>query len=890
MHREGKPTWISNAIAAAHGRAAYPGKFTRVAAHGLAWGGSGIGYALEGFSNLLGGMNKDTHWSHIRGKSGGADVLSGRDFIERFAGLALNGRGDHGAGILFSSSQFARQHVVMGFGQPHYQMFVALTRLGYTPRFVTEEELATGKIGGLKTLVVLGQTFPLKPAAMEGIDRFVKAGGYVVTDVRTTLEFPMARRLEADLPFTQPGKPHSWSAPNMVVGDNDTLMFGRWFRENAPRIANALGTAGKATLSPETGAESPVSLIQIHGGRDARYLIAVNDSHVATQADWHQVREKLRPTAPADGTMYDLTDEKGLGPLGPVECDLSATTARVLGILARPVESIDLSARQEVNAGDDLTVAVRFLDPDRKALEGVIPLHLSLLRPDGKIHQDFYRTTERDGLFAMSIPLPSNIPAGDWTVAVRSQLDGAVARLPLKVSASPAVFATEVAQKVLVRGRQAIEPMLQKGQRLVVPVFKSPQTSALSSAAERAKALLAVGGVEVEVQVEPVVTDYVLSYNPEEAVKAVNARVDRGEAFGAIKRKTTNQNDWFTALSGWRFGRPVVLIDLAGVKGDNPMAESLEAAGLLWPRVSSVFPGPGRAVIHGIHWAFAPRVNAVVIQAWDEQGLVTGVEALAALPEDFLSASVEGARTKLWLERRVGGPLARPGTEGLSRNGVQFAREPNSFRMEFPDEKPPTAEQARSMAHRRTEPQAIAIPASVDPRKGVTPFYRDDAGRLIETATAEFLVPDMRFHDALRVVVDVKQAGATKVTLSGLFRTSDRQPKSQAQWEDVLKLYGEIVPKQRGPIEVDVQVGGRSAGRLTATKTETRKVPLEMGPSHGAKEVRAAEEEVAVEISGEVDLPAGRQEIFLVHGNIVDGLIEGIGIGMPPAPKPEKKR
>jgi len=64
-------------------------------------------------------------------------------------------------------------------------------------------------------------------------------------------------------------------------------------------------------------------------------------------------------------------------------------------------------------------------------------------------------------------------------------------------------------------------------------------------------------------------------------------------------------------------------------------------------------------------------------------------------------------------------------------------------------------------------------------------------------------------------------------------------------------------------------------------------VPLEKAV--GNKKVRTANEELAVELSGDVDLAAGRQEIMLVHKNIVDGLIEGIGIGMPPAPKEGKK-
>ena len=70
MHRSGQPTWLSNAMAAAHARAAYPGKLTRVAAHGLAYGVSGTGFALEGFSNVLGGMNGATNWENIKGHSG----------------------------------------------------------------------------------------------------------------------------------------------------------------------------------------------------------------------------------------------------------------------------------------------------------------------------------------------------------------------------------------------------------------------------------------------------------------------------------------------------------------------------------------------------------------------------------------------------------------------------------------------------------------------------------------------------------------------------------------------------------------------------------------------------------------------------------------------------
>jgi len=880
-----RPTWLSNAIAAAHGRAAYPGKFTRVAAHGLAWRVSGIGFACEAFSNLLGGMNKDTNWVNMKGRSGQADVLAGREFLERFAGLALNGRGDHGAGILFSKSQFARQHVTMGFGEPRYKVFVALARLGYTPRFITEEELAFGGAGSIKALVVVGQTFPILPDALAAVERFVKSGGKVLVDGNTTVAFPAAQRFEADLPFTQTGKPFNWAAPNMPAGDNDTLMYARWYQANAPKLAAALGSAGRGLFTAASGALSPVSLMQIDGGADARYVVAVNDSHIATQADWYQVREKLtfaRDSAiRATVTLYDLNEEKVLGPAGALDCDLTATTARVYGWLNRPMASIALSARQELRAGEDLILAVRFCDKYQGTIQAVIPMHIALRRPDGKLFQDFHRATERDGTFAMSIPLPANIPAGEWRVSVRCQLEGSTASLPVNVAAAQTVFATAYEQPVIVRGRKAIEPLLKQGQRVVVPIFDSPQAGVYRAAAEKVKAALGPAGVEIVVRDSPSVSLYILSYDPSDEEKAENAKAEKGESFGKIVRKTTNRNDWFAALSGWHFGLPVILLDLAGA-GDNPPVKSLSSAGLLWPRADAAFPGPGRAVLHGVHWAFAPRANAIVIQASDERGLMAGAEALAKLPEDLLSSSVAAARERLWAERRIGGGLPKPAATGLTAAGLRTEHAPQPLRMEFPEQKPPTAEQAAALAPKPPQRAAIAIPASINPRKQLVPFIRQGDGRLVEASAAEVLVPDLRFSNGLFFIADVQQPGKTRITVTGTFRYSDRLPRTQPQWEDILKLYDQLVPKRRQPMEVEVQAGGKLVGKLVPSRTEQREVPLETKPGFGDKELKKAVEEVVTELSGEADLPGGRQEVLLVHKNIVDGMVEGLGVGRAP--------
>jgi hypothetical protein len=373
MHRGSRPTWISSALAAAHGRAAYPGKFMRVAAHGLAHGATGLGFACEAFSNILGGMNNDTNWENMKGKSGAADLVAGRDFLERFAALAIEGQGAHPVGILFSRSQFARQHVVMGYGVPQYKALVALTRLGYSPGFVTEEDLQAGRTRGLKALVVLGQTFPLPPAATAALAEFAKAGGRILVDGNTTEKLPAAEPLGVTFSFTELGKPHNWAAPNIVAGDNDTLLYERWHADLAPALAKALGPTGRGIFASDAGSAATMSLMQIDGGQ-ATYVIAVNDSHVATQADWHAVRENLVPpgAAPPEAVVYDCTDEKPLGKLAAMDCDLSATTARVFAVLPKALNRIDLSASQRVPARGDVVLRVGFRDDAGQAVRAAL--------------------------------------------------------------------------------------------------------------------------------------------------------------------------------------------------------------------------------------------------------------------------------------------------------------------------------------------------------------------------------------------------------------------------------------------------------------------------------------------------------------------------------------
>ena len=868
MQRGDKPVWISNAIGMAHGRSMVPGKFLKVAAHNLAWGGSGIGFALEGFSNVLGGMNKESTWEEIKGKSGESEVRAGREFMDRFATLATDGHGDYGVGVLFSKTQYGRQHVVMSGSAPVIQAFVTLVRLGYTPQLVTEDDLSSGKANGLKALVVIGQQFPLPEKTMSEMAAFVKNGGRILVDGNTTLALPGAEKLGMTYPLSQLGKPHSWGAPNMIEGDNDTLMFARQYAIDAPAFAAALGDTGRGIFRSEKGVKSDITLTQITGGKAAKYVVAINDSHIATQADWYQVQEKLIPSG--EGWLYDCMEEKSLGKLAPVTCDLMQTTARVYAVLSSELKNVSISATQSVTAGNDLCLQVEFHDAAEQRIAAVLPFYLTVMQPDGKVQQEYYRATTSEGTFSITLPIPANAPAGQWSVAVRSQLNGDVATLPVTVAAANAPeFTSAITEPVVVRGRTAAETMLANGAKVILPVFDAQ----LQSVAEKVKTVLAGRGVTVEIWQNPPIATYTLGYDPNEAELQENKRIDDGTAIGKIKRTTINGNDWYSGLSGYRLGASLILLDLSTSKGNRTMVEDLDKSGILWPQVTDAFPGKGRAVVQAVPWAFGPRMTTLVIQATDVEGLMAGAQSLANLPEDRITQGITATKTGLWKQYHVGGIPEQVASGKLTSNGLQTKQAPDPFKLRFVgNDKPLSADQVKHAAP--VVHPAIALPAIFEPKQCVI-YYRD-GDKYIESATAEFLMADLRFSEALMLVVDVKQAGKFKITAEGVFRYSDRQPCWQAQWEDIINLREKLVPKERRPIEIEVQVDGKSSGKLIAAKTEQKEVPLELAsPSAGLKP-KSVVEEVVTEITGEVELPAGRHEIMLIHRNIVDGKLAKI--------------
>ncbi|HUT32740.1 MAG TPA: hypothetical protein VNE39_04595 [Planctomycetota bacterium] len=928
-NRGRQPIWVGSSLGMAHGQADYPGKFVRVIAHNLAHGASGAGFALEGFSTVLSGMNKQTHWSEMKGKPIAEGLHAGRDFLNRFAFLATECRGDYGVGILYSRSQMARQHVCQGFGTVCYKLLVGLTRLGYTPRFVTEEEIEAGLVGGasvprvssrdrdvpptigIKALVIAGQTFPLPPKVVAGIEAFAKSGGIVLVDGSSSVKLAGAKPLGITLPFVESARPYNWSSPNIPPGGRHIALAEEWHRELTPAALKALGDTGSALLRPKKGADSRITVMQIDGGRDAKYLVCVNDSSIKSHTDWFQVSDELLPSRQAAGSViYDVTQERVLGSLPrgdekilmrvepDLRCDLSGTTARVLALLTRGVSEIPLEANQSVRAGDRLVVRVGFRDKRGRALAAALPFRLSLLRPDRSAAEDLYRSTAPDGSFGMAYEIPLNAPAGEWKVAVRSQLTGDVAELPVTVRPPRRIrpLAEPMDDKVVFRNSERLREVLAaKGSRAIVPLFETPHTIKLLPAAERLKQVLARQGIEADVRRKPEMTTYWLAYGPTPEQLAENARADKGESIGKIKVTTVNRNDYFATLGGYQVGETVVLLDLA-TRPDNEMADHLAKVGVLWPQASATFPGPGRAIVHCIPQAFHPEKSAVVIQGSDMAGLMAGVEALRRPADDWLGASVASARDALFREFHVGGEPeqvtdVRKGIwpfsgSGLTSRGLTVRHDPKPFAIKFLGSKPPAENEIPPIPPFAHKP--LDAPATIE-CKDFTPQLRTAKGYEDAWTPGKNWKADLRFADAILLVVDVKKAGKTALIAEGLFRYSDRRPRTQANWEDILALRDTLVPRERRPMYFEAMLDGKPMGRLDKLTTATQDVPVDSPPWHSGQKPKTVSEEVVTRIGGELDLPAGSHRLLLIPRNIVDGKLEKLHVGVEPAAQPEKK-
>ena len=688
-----KPIWISTSSGI--GAGGMPGELLRCLGHVAGMGGQGIGTAFEGFSSLFGGMS-GTAWEKIKGTPKADEILGVRDWLARFGSVFANSRPDSRVGILFSRTQTVEKRANINYGSAPWTMLYTMSRAGRTPSIVTEEMIAKGRLADYKALILMAHTVELPQEVNDALAAFVRGGGKLIADENTTVQLSGMTIAHVKFPYIFRGKPFNGGEAN-VTGPTSQDADVRYQTYCKP-LVEALGTTGQGVLSAEL--DSWTTLHQLDGGQDVKYILAVNDSWNTRHTDWQGVKTTLKPTAAmsADAVVFDLTDEKQTE-RDPVPCDLTATTARIYAITARPAQ-MNVSATQSVAVGQDLGVRVGFTDPAGRPLQGVLPFQIKLTDGANTVAFDLYRATDNKGQFAWRWTVPFNAPAGQWTLVVHSQLNGQEISLPVTIPAAESpTLASAGSDPAIIRTPAPIAALLRDAKReIVIPVF--PEQADLLPQAEKLVASIKALGGNARVWQNPVMITYIAGYDPD----VTNERVVRGEAVGKRQVKYINGNQWDSQITGYAYGKDVLVLGIVKTVAVEPKTRNAKPtskletgnvllnaaleAKLLWPAVplGGNYPGPGRGIVQYLWSPFLYGADAIVLTATDSAGLESAISALTkidpAQPDRFAD-SVQNARRELLAQWGLPRSTPQADLQGLTLSASDAKNAQNSQHLVF---------------------------------------------------------------------------------------------------------------------------------------------------------------------------------------------------------------
>src|SRR5262249_37397751 len=151
-------------------------------------------------------------------------------------------------------------------------------------RLLTEDEIANGKLAGMKALVFVHQTATLPPATLAATEKFAASGGKVIADRETVLPVKGMQKL-TDLFWPWSFFPIMANEFHVVMEAcagkarerliplvHDASCYWRWDaigKDQAKSLLNALGDAGRQLLEPVDGN----SLIATKTNGDATLVI-----------------------------------------------------------------------------------------------------------------------------------------------------------------------------------------------------------------------------------------------------------------------------------------------------------------------------------------------------------------------------------------------------------------------------------------------------------------------------------------------------------------------------------------------------------------------------------------------------------------------------------------
>lgn len=136
-------------------------------------------------------------------------------------------------------------------------------------------------------------------------------------------------------------------------------------------------------------------------------------------------------TLPATGVVYDVLSRRLLPAGQPVMADLRFHAGRMYAVLPMPIAQLALNVTKRLSAGETISVTVRLLGKDGKAIDAHLPVVLRLLTEQGQLLEETPLAVPASGITtALQAPLTGN---GTLTVEAIDMISGITIRQTVKV-------------------------------------------------------------------------------------------------------------------------------------------------------------------------------------------------------------------------------------------------------------------------------------------------------------------------------------------------------------------------------------------------------------------------------------------------------------------------
>ncbi len=326
-------------------------------------------------------------------------VTSDVAFLESFTSQIFANRGTYGWGGSWAGDAY---HVLQ------YAQLQA--------EIVYEETIQQRGLDGFKVLV-LTDCDVLPESLVAAILAFQGRGGVVIGDER------LCPAITADILL------ESYERTKASAADKAALMA------RAATLRNALNER----YTPAVTSSNQEVLPYRRRAGTTDYVFAINDTREYGDyvGQYGLVMEKGLPASATfsmarSGHVYDLMNHQEV-PVRSVaermEMDLLLEPGggALLMVTERPIAGLTLSGGETANPGGALSFTATVMDDTGAPVDGVIPVEVTILDPDGRASEQSGYYGAAGGTLALTLDLAPNDTLGMWTIKIREQASGKTA-------------------------------------------------------------------------------------------------------------------------------------------------------------------------------------------------------------------------------------------------------------------------------------------------------------------------------------------------------------------------------------------------------------------------------------------------------------------------------